>query len=63
MERLPDWQIALRRLDMEPSRYLFLYVGSASLMGFITGILLMILGLFTGIFGIIVTLIFTFNKR
>ncbi|MAO70194.1 MAG: hypothetical protein CL983_03835 [Euryarchaeota archaeon] len=59
MERLPDWQIALRRLDMEPSRYLFLYVGSASLMGFITGILLMILGLFTGIFGIIVTLIFT----
>ena len=59
MERLPDWQIALRRLDMEPSRYLFLYVGSASLMGFITGALLMILGLFTGIFGIIVTLIFT----
>ena len=59
MERLPDWQIALRRLDMEPSRYLFLYVGSASLMGFITGVLLMILGLFTGIFGIIVTLIFT----
>ena len=58
MERLPDWQIALRRLDMEPSRYLFLYVGSASMMGFVTGLMLMILGLFTGIFGIIVTIVF-----
>tara|TARA_Y100001968_G_scaffold148555_1_gene135864 strand:- start:2870 stop:4657 length:1788 start_codon:yes stop_codon:yes gene_type:complete len=59
MERLPDWQIALRRLDMEPSRYLFVYVGAASLMGFMTGALLMLLGLFPGFFGILVTLVFT----
>ncbi len=59
MERLPDWQIALRRLDMEPSRYLFIYVGAASLMGFMTGALLMLLGLFPGFFGILVTLVFT----
>ncbi|MAK05512.1 MAG: hypothetical protein CMA03_06505 [Euryarchaeota archaeon] len=59
MERLPDWQIALRRLDMEPSRYLFIYVGAASLMGFMTGALLMLLGLFPGFFGVLVTLVFT----
>ncbi len=59
MERLPDWQIALRRLDMEPSRYLTLYVGSAALMGFITGLLLMLIGLFTGFFGLIVIVVFT----
>ncbi|MBJ99730.1 MAG: hypothetical protein CMB48_01870 [Euryarchaeota archaeon] len=59
MERLPDWQIALRRLDMDPSRYLFIYVGAASLMGFVTGALLMFLGLFTGFFGVLVTLVFT----
>ena len=59
MERLPDWQIALRRLDMEPSRYLFIYVGAASLMGFMTGALLMLLGLFPGFFGVLVTLAFT----
>ena len=59
MERLPDWQIALRRLDMEPSRYLFVYVGAASLMGFMTGALLMLLGLFPGFFGVLVTLVFT----
>lgn len=59
MERLPDWQIALRRLDMDPSRYLLIYVGSAALMGFITGIMLMIIGLFTGFFGLFVIIIFT----
>ena len=59
MERLPDWQIALRRLDMEPSRYLTLYVGSAALMGFFTGLLLMFIGLFAGFFGLIVIVVFT----
>ena len=59
MERLPDWQIALRRLDMEPMRFITVYMGSAALMGFITGLMLMLIGLFTGFSGIIVTLIFT----
>ena len=60
MERLPDWQIALRRLDMEPSRYLLFFVGSAAIMGFFTGLSLMIIGLFSGIFGLIVIITFTF---
>ena len=59
MERLPDWQIALRRLDMEPMRFITVYMGSAGLMGFVTGLMLMLIGLFSGLAGIFVILIFT----
>jgi len=53
---MPEWQIALRRLDMEPSKYLALYVGSAALMGLFAGLLLMFTGLFTGFIGIFLSL-------
>ena len=59
MERMPEWQIALKRLDMDPSRYLTVYVGSAALMGLFTGLLLMLIGLFTGFFGIFILFFFS----
>ena len=59
MERMPEWQIALKRLDMDPSRYLTVYVGSAALMGLFTGLLLMLIGLFTGLFGIFILFFFS----
>ncbi len=50
MERLPRWQIALRRLEMSAQRYLIFYVGGAAIIGTLTGLLVVfaIPGLFVG---------------
>ena len=55
MKRMALWQIALRRLDMPVSRFLMLYVGSAALVGLLTGLAFIIIapGLFAGAIGII----------
>ena len=43
MERMPMWQIAIRRLEMPVSRFLTLYVGGAFAMGLIGSLLLIFL--------------------
>ena len=50
MERLSNWQIATRRLEMPVQRYLIFYVGGAALAGLLTGIIMVfaIPGLFVG---------------
>lgn len=57
MQRLPPWQIAIRRLEMPVTRYLWLYVGSATAMGLITGLILVFLipGLFEGASAVLIT--------
>ena len=35
MERMPMWQIAIRRLEMPISRFVLVYVGGAFAMGLI----------------------------
>ena len=59
MERMATWQIALRRLEMPVSRFLFAFVLPAALAGLITAILLIFLtggfsegGLFAGFTGV-----------
>ena len=50
MERLPPWQIALRRLEMPAQRYLIFYVGGSAITGMLVGLLMVfaIPGLFVG---------------
>ena len=43
MERMATWQIALRRLEMPVSRFLFAFVLPAALAGLVTAILLIFL--------------------
>ena len=45
MERMPIWQVAIKRLDMPIQRFLFIFVGGAALTGLISGILVVF---FTG---------------
>ena len=59
MERMATWQIALRRLEMPVSRFLFAFVLPAALAGLLTAILLIFLtggfsegGLFAGFTGV-----------
>ena len=59
MERMATWQIALRRLEMPVSRFLFAFVLPAALAGLVTAILLIFLtggfsegGLFAGFTGV-----------
>ena len=59
MERMATWQIALRRLEMPVSRFLFAFVLPAALAGLITAILLIFItggfsegGLFAGFTGV-----------
>ena len=59
MERLPEWDIALRRLDMPPARYFAIYVSSAAVMGFLTGLVMLFTGLFDGFSGLILVLMLT----
>ena len=61
MERLPEWEIALRRLDMPPARFFAFYVSSAAVLGFLTGLVMMFTGLFTGFSGIILVLFLRLN--
>ena len=64
MERMPMWQIAIRRLEMPISRFILLYVGGAFAMGLIGSLLLIFLtgglaegALFSGISGILLILV------
>ena len=64
MERMPMWQIAIRRLEMPISRFVLVYVGGAFAMGLIGSLLLIFLtgglaegALFSGISGLLLILV------
>lgn len=64
MERMPMWQIAIRRLEMPISRFVLFYVGGAFAMGLIGSLALIFLtgglaegALFSGISGILLIFI------
>jgi len=60
MERLPTWQIAIRRLGMPLSEYALKVVLPATVIGLLVGALIFIMasGLFTGASGLLLALIF-----
>ena len=65
MERMPIWQVAVRRLEMPIPRFLFLFVGGASLAGLITALVIVFLtgglgegALFQGFAGVLMILVF-----
>ena len=60
MERMPIWQVAIKRLEMPIQRFLFIFVGGAALMGLITALVVVFLtgglgegALFQGFAGIL----------
>lgn len=59
MERLPVWQIAIRRMEMPVQRYLIFYVGGSAIAGLLTGIVMVfaIPGLFVGASAVIMILV------
>jgi flagellar protein FlaJ len=59
MERLPRWQIALRRLEMPAQRYLIFYVGGATVVGTLVGLIIVfaIPGLFVGPSAVVLLLV------
>ena len=66
MERMPIWQIALRRLEMPVSRFFTLYVGPVLVATFILSIVLVFLtgglaegALFSGFTGVLFVLLLT----
>tara|TARA_B100001559_G_scaffold158801_1_gene133177 strand:- start:608 stop:2410 length:1803 start_codon:yes stop_codon:yes gene_type:complete len=65
MERMPIWQVAIRRLEIPVLRFLILFVGGAGLIGLITAITLIFLtgglgegALFQGFAGVLMILAF-----
>ncbi|MBA46036.1 MAG: hypothetical protein CMB31_05560 [Euryarchaeota archaeon] len=60
MERLPTWQIAIRRLGMPISEYALKVVLPASIIGLLVGAIIFYIssGLFTGASGLILALLF-----
>ena len=40
MERMPVWQVAIRRLEMPIQRFLIIFVGGSGLAGLITALAL-----------------------
>ena len=65
MERMPIWQVAIRRLEIPVLRFLILFVGGAGLIGLVTAIILIFLtgglgdgALFQGFAGILMILVF-----
>ena len=65
MERMPIWQVAIRRLEMPIIRFLVVFVGGAGLIGLITAIILIYLtgglgegALFQGFAGVLMILVF-----
>ena len=65
MERMPIWQVAVRRLEMPIPRFLFLFVGGASFAGLITALAIVFLtgglgegALFQGFAGVLMILVF-----
>ena len=66
MERMPIWQIALRRLEMPVQRFLALYVAPAGIVAFFASIVLVFLtgglaegALFSGITGPFLVILLT----
>lgn len=66
MERMPIWQIALRRLEMPPAKFGLFYVLPVSIVTFLIGILVVFLtggladgALFSGITGVLFPLMLT----
>ena len=64
MERMPVWQVAIRRLEMPISRFLIFFVGGSVLIGLITAIVLIALtgglsegALFQGFAGVLIILV------
>ena len=45
MERMPIWQVAVRRLEMPIARFLFIFVGGATFVGLLAALALIF---FTG---------------
>jgi flagellar protein FlaJ len=65
VDRMPIWQLAIRRLDMPIARYVIFFVGGSAFVGLIAAILLIYLtgglsegALFQGISGILIILLF-----
>ncbi len=65
MERMPIWQVAIRRLEMPIPRFLLLYVGGSAFTGLITAIAIIFLtgglgegALFQGFAGILMIVVF-----
>ena len=65
MERMPIWQVAIRRLEMPIARFLVIFVGGAALSGLITALLIVFLtgglgdgALFQGFAGILMIVVF-----
>lgn len=65
MERMPIWQVAVRRLDMPIPRFLIIFVGGAGFAGLITALAIIFLtgglgegALFQGFAGILMILVF-----
>lgn len=65
MERMPIWQVAIRRLEIPIMRFLILFVGGAGLIGLVTSIILIYLtgglgegALFQGFAGVLMILVF-----
>ena len=65
MDRMPIWQVAIRRLEIPILRFLILYVGGAGLLGLVTAVALILLtggfsegALFQGFAGFLMILVF-----
>ena len=64
MDRMPIWQVAIRRLEIPILRFLILYVGGAGLLGLVTAVTLILLtggfsegALFQGFAGFLMILV------
>ena len=64
MERMPIWQVAVRRLEMPIARFLFLFVGGATFAGLITALTVVFLtgglgegALFQGFAGVLMIIV------
>ena len=65
MERMPMWQVAIRRLEMPIPRFLIIFVGGAGFVGLITALAIIFLtgglgdgALFQGFAGVLMILVF-----
>ena len=65
MERMPMWQVAIRRLEMPIPRFLIIFVGGAAFTGLITALAIIFLtgglgdgALFQGFAGVLMILVF-----
>ena len=65
MERMPIWQVAVRRLEMPIARFLFIFVGGATFVGLLAALALIFFtgglgdgALFQGFAGILMIIVF-----